>query len=635
MRLARWLCKGLIALFCVCASAYSSAVPDGETLLQKAAQLELHDDQKWLKLLFYYQGWSGPKSLVDDPAFFLSPRGGSDPRAELEATIRFFWRVARDAGEPPPYCRFPARYLWLGKALGLDVSADQFKSCPALHQYLQQASAAGISLVFSSYYLENSSSMMGHTLLRLHRSGADGAKSSSLLDWAINYAADMVPMNPLLHALAGVAGGFRGAFMIMPYYTKIQEYENAESRDLWEYELNLRENQVSEILWSFWEVAPHRIDYYFFDDNCGLVLLYLLHIPLDGINLGDEYRSFVLPVSTIHTLMKHDGLVKEVHFRPSSRSQYEERLSRLAREEKKEFERLFARQEPAAVTPHAAQSAGLSKNTLDAALAYIKYGEKLHHDSEAVRFKEVYPQLLAQRSKIAEPPEPLTAVPTAERPDLGHPTMRYGLSIGNNAETGDYASLELRPALKDFATPPLGFPRELNIQMGRTVLRYQSPTGRLMLDSFHLFELFALSSSTPYFPSLAKQLSLGLTRREEHTTYQLTLQGGMGASGLFCRERLTLYALIATEVGIARLTGDGLAAGLGPRAGLAYDLNPMTRVTSSHAAFYDPRRDEDHFLHTRHEVTLSHSFSPEFEGRIGLRWDQGVLEGSATVFFYD
>ena len=103
-------------------------------------------------------------------------------------------------------------------------------------------SAEAVTLVYATAYLNSPASMYGHTFLRLSRATGDG---NPLLDYVMNFAADVDTENGLLYALKGVTGGFAGRFYVMPYYVKVQEYSNMESRDLWEYELTLSRAQVS------------------------------------------------------------------------------------------------------------------------------------------------------------------------------------------------------------------------------------------------------------------------------------------------------------------------------------------------------------------------------------------------------
>src|SRR3972149_2350286 len=62
-------------------------------------------------------GVAGARSLVDDPRFFLSPSGKTDPAAELLATLDGLFD---NTSAPAAFCRFPARYAWLAGKLGID-----------------------------------------------------------------------------------------------------------------------------------------------------------------------------------------------------------------------------------------------------------------------------------------------------------------------------------------------------------------------------------------------------------------------------------------------------------------------------------------------------------------------------------
>ena len=61
-----------------------------DALIEEAHRKELHKENYWYILLHYKNGFSGMKSLVDDPDFFLAPDGKRNPQAELDATIRAF-----------------------------------------------------------------------------------------------------------------------------------------------------------------------------------------------------------------------------------------------------------------------------------------------------------------------------------------------------------------------------------------------------------------------------------------------------------------------------------------------------------------------------------------------------------------
>src|SRR5919198_2199854 len=57
-------------------------------LIERADQARLSQQRQWHLLLHYRKAfWGGFVSEADDPGFFLSPVGKTDPRAELDATL--------------------------------------------------------------------------------------------------------------------------------------------------------------------------------------------------------------------------------------------------------------------------------------------------------------------------------------------------------------------------------------------------------------------------------------------------------------------------------------------------------------------------------------------------------------------
>ena len=74
------------------------------------------------------------------------------------------------------------------------------------------------------------------------------------LNYTVNFSADVTNSNDFLFAFYGLAGRYRGRFATVPYYIKIREYTDMESRDLWEYDLSLirRRCSVSSSIFGKW-----------------------------------------------------------------------------------------------------------------------------------------------------------------------------------------------------------------------------------------------------------------------------------------------------------------------------------------------------------------------------------------------
>ena len=65
---------------------------------------------------------------------------------------------------------------------------------------------------------------------------------------------------------------------MFPYYMKVRIYNDVEWRDMWEYELDFKEEELSRLLDHLWELGGIYFKYYFFQENCSYHLLSLLEI---------------------------------------------------------------------------------------------------------------------------------------------------------------------------------------------------------------------------------------------------------------------------------------------------------------------------------------------------------------------
>ena len=152
----------------------------------------LWEEADWLRLLHFKGGVSDAKP----GPFFLAKEGKTDAKAELEALTA----ALDDPSPEPPRCRFPARVRWLAGKLGRDAE-PLLAPCAKFKAWRDLLAAEGVALVFASAYMNNPSSMFGHTFLRLERAGPD-----RLLDNSLNFAAETGETSGVLFAVRGLGG---------------------------------------------------------------------------------------------------------------------------------------------------------------------------------------------------------------------------------------------------------------------------------------------------------------------------------------------------------------------------------------------------------------------------------------------
>jgi hypothetical protein len=277
-----------------------------ERAIALARARELSSDEAWLRLLHYRSNTlGGLDSEVDGSRFFLSHDGKSDPRAELEATLRAFYRPPGASRDSHARCRFPARFHWLNAKLEIARDLAPVR-CMKLARYQAGMTPESIALVYAANSLDSPVTAFGHTfLLFRRRSGADVT---------VEYTAETDTANPLLYAFKGLFGMFHGRFRLQDAKSKLAYYLG-EERDLWEYDLALSREEREQIVRHSWELASTHFNYYYMSENCAYGVLSLLEGAVPRLDLLDATNFVVPPVDTVRALFRAPGFVRSINYR--------------------------------------------------------------------------------------------------------------------------------------------------------------------------------------------------------------------------------------------------------------------------------------------------------------------------------
>lgn len=551
-------------------------------IVQKALDLKLDQHVEWLNLIHYKKTLlGGLTSEADSPNFFLSPKGKTEPREELIASLKGIIRNTEEAPDVHPQCRFPARTLFFKRHLGNEYQDFFQKNCPLYQAYKEKLAAKSVSLVFSAYYLNNPSSAFGHTLMRFRKEkNAPKGKSYELLDYAINYGADVTTQNPILYAIYGFTGGFDGVFTSMPYFYKVREYNDFESRDLWDYELNLTDDEIEKLVAHAFEMRQTHFDYYYLTENCSYHMLGLLDAANPNWRLTERNPYFVIPVDTIQTVVNTPGLLKKVSFRPSKLRIIKGRMEQLNEQEFLEFKKLISSHDPKKLSE--ATEAKSKAKILDTVIDFIdyKYAEDvLMTGKDAAKWKRNF---LIARSKIDHKTPPLNIpMPQSEQPHLGHGSRKASLGGGLDSHKSAFTLLEYRFALHDLIESPIGHNRNATMEMGNLKLRFypnqKERGGRKFfdIDDFSLFRVESLSPLERYFSTMSWKVNLGYRRVFDNQCTGCTSPFFELGGGLSYQQRnFLIYSMIKSEL---EISSDFLAKGY--RFGFGPDLNLLYRFT--------------------------------------------------------
>jgi len=596
-----------------------------DALVARAEAMDLADSPYWRVLLHYERGVLGLRSLIDDPAFFAAPDGKWDPRAELEATLRALCAPAA-AGALHATDRYPARLEWLSEQLAIPREQLPVLRCQEIERVLERIQPQGVSAIFPSAYMNSPASLFGHTLLCV-KSQFD----SALLDHAINYAADSNETNGLTFAFRGIFGLYPGRYAVVPYYAKVQQYNDIDQRDIWEYRLNLSPQEVRRLMLHVWELRSTWSEYYFFDENCSYNLLYLLDAARPGLDLHGEARSWVIPLDTVR-LMRDAGLIEASTYRPSRSTQLYALAATLSPAQLDLAQAVTRGEQPpetilAATWPAEQKARALDLATEELRLRYSR--KRVPQPLYAKRYLEI----LGTRSQVEATPAENADAPAPPPPDYGHRSMRLTLGAGS-ADGRDYIDFGWRPAYHDELDPGLGYLPGSQIDFMGVVLRQVEGEDSPDLQRLDAVRVQSLSPRDRFFQPISWKADLGLRRDPlEDDDDALIAYGSAGAGAAWRVGSAGLaYALPEVEVQAGSID-HRVALGPGVSAGLYHPLTERCRLQLGCRALYfvagDTHPDLDTWLAQRWRVTPNqavgvrvglHRLRSDHEPEIALTW---------------
>jgi hypothetical protein len=622
-----------------------AAAPDSpylRVLLQRARAIELGQRTGWLRLGHYRSGAfaGGYESEVDGPSFFLSVRGKTDPQAELEATLRAFFTPVTDGKQEHPICHYPARFAFLQEALAIDPRRLTLPACEKFVAFVTEANPRSVTVVFSSYYLNNPASAFGHTFLRFDKAGTSVGKERELLDYAIDFSAEADTSNAIVYALKGLFGGFPGTVKRLPYYYKVREYNDFEARDMWDYQLVLSPTELYMLVAHIWEVGHTYFDYFYVDENCSYRILALLEAAKPSLRLVDQVSSPVLPADTIKALYENQGLVREVTYRPSARTRFEHDMEGLSGDQLSLVERLA---DDANTRLPAELALTAQVQVLDAAadLVDVRSIKALmrREDPIAAEHKR---RLLERRAALAVPsPRPPIAPPWDKAAERGHASKRIGVAGGLRDPRSGFLTIDFRLAMHDLADPAHGYPDLAEIEFFPTRLRVY-PRARdlhFALDDFSLVEIVSLSSLGRFDLSPSWRVAIGArTLEREGCDECLAGKLRLGGGGTLAAWDHTLVLFMTIDgwvyagPDLSGIAESAARAGFGPSPGVRLRLDSdLVWLLSGELAWYPAQADE---LTWQADSVLRWSFAHDQALSLELRARRHSRDAQLFAFIY-
>lgn len=610
--LSLWL--GLLAPAGVCATDWSA----------QAAAGRLAQSPQWRQLLHYTPAhlrgrW---RNFVDDPKFFLATEGSSNPAAELAATL------AALLSDPTAQCRFPGRRLWLTTQLP-GLAADLPPAhCTEYEEWRRVLAVREAVLVFAASYLNSPSSMYGHTFLRFDSGNPE--RMTPMLAWALNFGATIPPdENGFVYAYRGLFGGYPGRFAAGPYFEKLREYTRLESRDLWEYRLNLGPEELDRMLAHMWELRDVNFDYYFFDENCSLRLLELLDVARPGHDLADQFPNYAIPIDTVRAVIDA-GMVTAVDYRPATRTVMRHDIAALGTAQRRLARRLVDDAQVANSPEFLQLPADQRRRVVSVAYSYLRDRATREPASQATLAQNFALLRLVNDSAApdAVPPQP----PRPVAPEEGHHTGLLSATVGME-ENRAFGDAEWRLSYHDLLDPEPGYPAGASLNMGRLILRLQEG-GTLQLQQLDVLEITSLSPRNEFFSPWSWRVNAGLDRQWTGGDDVLTTQVNAGFGWTFAPvDALSLFTMLTGRIEYNHEMERSLDLAPGLAAGVR--LKSVAGTTLFGADYYQFTDGVDRTLiNLRHSVSLTRNLALRLSLERNVTDTDRVDEASLGLRYY-
>jgi hypothetical protein len=445
--------------------------------------------------------------------------------------------------------------------------------------------------------------MFGHTLIRI-----DSDNQNQLLSHAVTYAAVTTDANGFLYAYKGIFGYYRGYFSILPYYEKVAEYSNIEHRDIWEYQLNLNEEEVRRMVMHIWELRDIYADYYFFDENCSFDLLFLLEAARPSLRLTDAFwnnklRFWVIPVDTIRVI-KERGLITAEKYRPSQATRILAIASRMeSADQHMALDVANNKVSPQTVTEmQILPEEKVKILDLTAELLQYRYARKKIEKEDYL--KEFLPTLKARSTLGTQAADAYVLTPPTP-PEQGHLPGKLSLGAGYRDDSS-FMEIGWRAAYHDLLDPGEGYSEGAQINFFDIRGRYYFKEDALRLQNFRFIDIISLSPRTTFFRPVSWKVNTGFDGElfadgEEHLIYRINPGGGFA----FKNDFLGLsYIMIETDLDLSGGLKDNYSLGFGPSAGIFKQVTDSWKISLSAQSIYYEAGDE----HRSIKASLAQNF---------------------------
>ncbi|EXB26258.1 hypothetical protein J537_2103 [Acinetobacter baumannii 1437282] len=546
----------------MCHFAHASIETDLQQYLDLAQQKQLDQNITWQRLMYADQKQN---SEVSYAGYFYTKDGKTNLNSELQADIKALFLQAAD--NQSIRCKFPARSRWLMQQLQIDPQQLPKVNCVEFDEWINQIKPHKATLIYATDFMGNPSSMFGHTLLRLD---PKDQKQLNLVSYAVNYAATVKGEDNWSYAWKGLTGQYPGEYSLMPYYRKVKEYGDFESRDLWEYELNLTPEETRFLVEHIWEMQHVSFPYYFVSDNCAYRLLGLIDLVRPNLNLKQQFNYAAIPIETLK-VVDQQNLVKEVVYRPALETQLlaqaKQHGTALAKVAHKVAFTEVEQTQPILKNYSQSEQAKILEMAYDD--LYLQFiSRKVDTDFAQPQLR----QLLAERSQIQVDKQRQEPTRPQKQPVEGHHARNISVNVGE-VQGQSFVELGHRQAYHDLIDPQAGYRTGTQLLFLDGSVQYRDD--KLKVEHLDFLSVNSYNPIQPFKSPLSWGFNLGwkqeaiengkFSEDKQHGVMNLNMQAGYSLADY--DRRHICYGQLQSHIQGGKALDKGWRVGVGPTVG--------------------------------------------------------------------
>lgn len=546
----------------MCHFAHASIETDLQQYLDLAQQKQLDLNITWQRLMYADQKQN---SEVSYAGYFYAKDGKTNLNSELQADIKALFLQAAD--NQSIRCKFPARSRWLMQQLQIDPQQLPKVNCVEFDEWINQIKPHKATLIYATDFMGNPSSMFGHTLLRLD---PKDQKQLNLVSYAVNYAATVKGEDNWSYAWKGLTGQYPGEYSLMPYYRKVKEYGDFESRDLWEYELNLTPEETRFLVEHIWEMQHVSFPYYFVSDNCAYRLLGLIDLVRPNLNLKQQFNYAAIPIETLK-VVDQQHLVKEVVYRPALETQLlaqaKQHGTALAKVAHKVAFTEVEQTQPILKNYSQSEQAKILEMAYDD--LYLQFiSRKVDTDFAQPQLR----QLLAERSQIQVDKQRQEPTRLQKQPVEGHHARNISVNVGE-VQGQSFVELGHRQAYHDLIDPQAGYRTGTQLLFLDGSVQYRDD--KLKVEHLDFLSVNSYNPVQPFKLPLSWGFNLGwkqeaiengqFSEDKQHGVMNLNMQAGYSLADY--DRRHICYGQLQSHIQGGKALDKGWRVGVGPTVG--------------------------------------------------------------------